>query len=118
MRKLAYVASALLGIMLGLSAQEAPKLKPEVSLGIRELQLQRAEQETRILVLEQQYQQAQQSVKELDAKLNEKLNTAVKDSGLDPDKYTVDAKTLAIQPRPVSHPPPPPGPPSVGGVKP
>jgi hypothetical protein len=117
MRRLAYIASAVLGVILGLSAQEAPHLKPDVALTIRTLQLQRSENQTRMLVLQQQYMDAQATVKDLDGKIAAKVATALKESDIDPDKYNVDAQTLNVTPRPASHPPPPPGPPQAGGSK-
>lgn len=100
MRKLSYIGAAVFVVVLGLTAQEAPQLKPEVSLAIVKIQLQRSEGQTKLLVLQQQYQQTQEAVKAADTQLAEKLSTALKDSGLDPNKYMVDPQTLSVRMKP------------------
>lgn len=94
--------AALLGLVVTIAAmsQDAPKLKPEVALAIRNLQLQRSENQTRLLVLQAQAFDAQQTVKNLDVQIAEKLKTALQDSGLDPEKYLLESRTLEVQPRP------------------
>jgi hypothetical protein len=94
---------------MAVMSQDVPKLNPDVALSIRTMQWERSENQTRMLVLQNQYLDAQATVKRLDEELTKKLATAIKDSGLDPDRYLLDTRTLNVAPKPML--PSTPGPP-------
>jgi hypothetical protein len=80
---------------LTIQAQEvkAPKLKDSIRADLRTLQLQISNGNVQILQIQQQQTQ-------LSAQFRALLDTAVKDSGLDEKKYTVDPNTLELQEKP------------------
>jgi hypothetical protein len=92
------------GSFIGVVSQEKksapPTLKPEVALALRSSQFAQAKTLLQMKELERQYAQLQQQLTVAQADFKTKLDTALKDSGIDPEKYAVDPDTLAVTEKP------------------
>jgi len=83
-----------------LAADNQPKLKPELALEIRTLQLQSSNLTIEMQRVAAHYLALERRLAVLEAQTAEKLSEAAKSSGVDLEKFDIDPSTLEVRTKP------------------
>jgi hypothetical protein len=91
---------ALVCFVIIASGQDKPaetRLKDSVALEIKTQQVKLSEIQKQMLQMQIQFTQLQEQERQANTTLLEKLHTALKDSGIDENRYDLDPATLTVK---------------------